>query len=233
MISINISKKLSGANGEFNLQIHTNFSTGEFVTIYGPSGAGKTSVIRMLAGLLQPDDGSIEVDNSIWFDKSKRINLTPQLRNIGIVFQEYSLFPNMTVRGNLEFALEKNQSKKIVDELLQLIELEQLHNKKPALLSGGQKQRVALARALIRKPKLLLLDEPLSALDTEMQTKLQDYILKVHHEFNLTTILVSHDLNEVIKMSKRVLVLEDGQIKKDGPPLDVLPINSLKSLITR
>jgi molybdate transport system ATP-binding protein len=139
----------------------------------------------------------------------------------------------MTVRGNLEFALEKNQSKNIVDELLQLTELEQLHNKKPNLLSGGQKQRVALARALIRKPKLLLLDEPLSALDTEMQIKLQDYILKVHHEFNLTTILVSHDLNEVIKMSKRVLVLEDGQIKKDGSPLDVLPINSLRSLITR
>lgn len=233
MISINISKKLSGANGEFNLQIHTNISAGEFVTIYGPSGAGKTSVIRMLAGLLQPDDGSIEVDNSIWFDKSKKINLKPQLRNIGIVFQEYSLFPNMTVRGNLEFALEKNQSKNIVDELLQLTALEQLHNKKPGLLSGGQKQRVALARALIKKPKLLLMDEPLSALDTEMQTKLQDYILKVHHEFNLATILVSHDLNEVIKMSKRVLILEDGQIKKDGLPLDVLPIGSLKSFITK
>jgi molybdate transport system ATP-binding protein len=185
----------------------------------------------MLSGLLEPDNGQIEVDNNYWFNKSKKINIRPQLRNIGIVFQEYSLFPNMTVRGNLEFALEKNQSKKIVDELLQLTELEQLHDKKPGLLSGGQRQRVALARALIRKPKLLLLDEPLSALDTEMQTKLQDYILQMHHEFNLTTILVSHDLNEVIKMSKRVLILEEGQIKKDGPPLDVLPLANLKPFL--
>jgi molybdate transport system ATP-binding protein len=232
MIDINISKKLSGASGELNLQFATRILPQEIVTIYGPSGAGKTSVIRMLAGLLQPDGGHIEVDENIWFDKSKKINIKPQLRNIGIVFQEYSLFPNMTVRGNLEFALEKNQSKNIVAELLQLTELEQLHDKKPDLLSGGQKQRVALARALIRKPKLLLLDEPLSALDTEMQIKLQDYILQIHQQFNLTIILVSHDLNEVVKMSKRVLVLEDGRIKKDGPPLDVLPLASLKSFFT-
>jgi len=233
MINLNISKKLSGANGELNLQFNTKILPREFVTIYGPSGAGKTSVIRMLAGLLEPDGGHIEVDDNIWFDKEKKINVKPQLRNIGIIFQEYSLFPNMTVRGNLEFALEKNQSKKIVNELLRLTELEQLHDKKPGLLSGGQKQRVALARALIRKPKLLLLDEPLSALDTEMQVKLQDYILQVHQQFNLTTILVSHDLNEVIKMSKRVLVLEEGQIKKDGLPLDVLPLNHLKSFLIR
>jgi molybdate transport system ATP-binding protein len=233
MININLSKKLSGSSGELNLQFSTKIIPNEFVTIYGPSGAGKTSVIRMLAGLLEPDSGHIEVDDHVWFDKEKKINIKPQLRNIGIVFQEYSLFPNMTVRDNLEFALEKGQSKKIVDELLQLTELEQLHDKKPGLLSGGQKQRVALARALIRKPKLLLLDEPLSALDTEMQTKLQDYILQVHQQFNLTTILVSHDLNEVIKMSKRVLILEEGQIKKDGLPLNVLPLNYLKSFMTR
>jgi molybdate transport system ATP-binding protein len=216
-----------------NLQFNTKILPNEFVTIYGPSGAGKTSVIRMLAGLLDPDRGHIEVDGNFWYEHEKKINVKPQRRNIGIVFQEYSLFPNMTVRGNLEFALEKKQSKNIVDELLQLTELEQLHNKKPGLLSGGQKQRVALARALIRKPKLLLLDEPLSALDVEMQSRLQDYILQVHQQFNLTTVLVSHDLNEVIKMSKRVLILEDGQIKKDGLPVDVLPLASLKKAIIK
>jgi molybdate transport system ATP-binding protein len=109
--------------------------------------------------------------------------------------------------------------------------LEQLQHKKPSLLSGGQKQRVALARALVRKPNLLLLDEPFSALDSEMQSKLQDYILKVHRQYNLTIILVSHDIVEVIKMSKRVLVIEDGQIKKDGLPADVLPLNNLLSFL--
>jgi molybdate transport system ATP-binding protein len=206
-----------------SLQFDSKIDSGEFVCVYGPSGAGKTSVLRMLAGLLTPDDGHIVTDNTTWFDKAKKVDLKPQLRNIGMVFQEYSLFPNMTVRGNLEFALKKESSADIVDELLQLTELEQLQDQKPALLSGGQKQRVALARALIRRPRLLLLDEPLSALDSVMQAKLQDYILRVHQQFSLTTILVSHDVFEVVKMSKRVLILEEGTIKRDGPPREVLP----------
>jgi molybdate transport system ATP-binding protein len=137
----------------------------------------------------------------------------------------------MTVYENLAFALQKGQSKNRIEELLQLTALEQLRDKRPALLSGGQKQRVALARALVRQPKLLLLDEPLSALDMAMQQKLQDYILHAHRQYQLTTIMVSHDLNEVIKLSKRVLILEEGQVKKDGPPLDVLPLDSFKPLL--
>lgn len=223
MIDIAITRKLSGPGGQMSLQFNSKIDSGEFVCVYGPSGAGKTSVLRMLAGLLTPDDGHIVTDNTTWFDKAKKVDLKPQLRNIGMVFQEYSLFPNMTVRGNLEFALKKESSADIVDELLQLTELEQLQDQKPALLSGGQKQRVALARALIRRPRLLLLDEPLSALDSVMQAKLQDYILRVHQQFSLTTILVSHDVFEVVKMSKRVLILEEGTIKRDGPPREVLP----------
>ncbi|MEO7991881.1 MAG: ATP-binding cassette domain-containing protein [Chryseolinea sp.] len=233
MIEIKINRKLNGVNGSLDLRFDTKIKEGEFVTIYGPSGAGKTSVLKMIAGLLVPDDGRIVVGHSIWFDKSKKVNVRPQLRNIGMVFQDYSLFPNMTVRENLEFALEKGQPKNIIDDLLQLTELGQLYNKKPAVLSGGQKQRVALARALVRRPKLLLLDEPLSALDSEMQSKLQDYILQIHEEFKLTTILISHDLLEVIKMSGRVLVLEDGHVKKDGAPTAVLPLGHLKELLSK
>jgi len=232
MIEINIHRKLHGANGSLDLRFETKINEGELVTVFGPSGSGKTSVLRMLAGLLTPDDGRIVINGSTWFDKKEKVNIKPQLRNIGMVFQDYSLFPNMTVRENLEFALKKGQSKKIVDDLLQLTELSQLHNRKPALLSGGQKQRVALARALVRKPKLLLLDEPLSALELEMQSKLQDYLLQVHQEFKLTTILISHDLLEVIKISKRVLLLEDGHIKKDGTPAEVLPLSKLKAFLS-
>lgn len=228
MIEINVNRKLFGANGELNLTLDTTIRQGEFVTIYGPSGAGKTSVLRMLAGLLKPDAGLIKFDGNVWFDSSKGIHRRPQLRNIGLVFQDYSLFPNMTVRGNLEFALQKGQSSGIVDDLLELTELGNLADKNPAILSGGQKQRVALARALVRKPNLLLLDEPLSALDSVMQSKLQDYLLQVHEQFKLTTILVSHDINEVMKMSKRVLILENGRVEKDGAPIGVLPLEGLR-----
>lgn len=228
MINIDVTRKLFGAGGDLLLKFATKIVPGELITIYGPSGAGKTSVLRMLAGLLKPESGIINYGGQTWFDSSKGIHLRPQDRSIGIVFQDYSLFPNMTVRGNLEFALQKGQSPQIVDELLQLTELSNLSDKKPTILSGGQRQRIAVAMALVRKPKLLLLDEPLSALDSVMQSKLQDYLLQVHEQFKLTTILVSHDINEVIKMSRRVLILEDGVIKKDGPPLEVLPLENLK-----
>jgi len=228
MIAINVTRKLFGANGELRLHFETTIANGELVTLYGPSGAGKTSVLRMLAGLLRPESGFIRIDDDVWFDSAKSVNVRSQNRCIGIVFQDYSLFPNMTVRGNLEFALQKGQSTKIVDDMLELTQMTSLHDKKPSVLSGGQKQRVAVAMALVRQPRLLLLDEPLSALDSVMQLKLQDYMLQVHHQFKLTTVLVSHDITEVIKMSKRVLVLEEGRIIKDGAPLEVLSLQSLK-----
>src|SRR5690606_9401344 len=142
----------------------------------------------------------------------------PQDRDVGMVFQEYSLFPNMTVRGNLEFALSKNGDKSMVEELLDVIELRGLQDRRPVLLSGGQKQRVALARALVRRPRLRLRDEPLSALDFEMRSRLQEYIIMCHRRMNLTTILVTHDYPEVLKLSKRMLVLAGGGVAYDGPP---------------
>ena len=218
MIKLNIHKNLSTASGEMNLHFETDIKTGALTTIYGPSGAGKTSVLRMLAGLLTPDKGKISINEQTWFESNQRINLKPQLRKVGFLFQDYALFPNMTVRENLEFALENKQSSSVINELIELIELGDLENRKPQTLSGGQKQRVALARALVRKPALLMLDEPLSALDQAMRSKLQDYILQIHKEYNLTTLLVSHEMGEVFKMSDEVIVLEEGKIKQQGAP---------------
>ncbi|GAA0730638.1 sulfate/molybdate ABC transporter ATP-binding protein [Aquimarina litoralis] len=227
MIKATIHKTLRSATGKMNLAIELDFKRGQFVTLYGPSGAGKTTTLRIIAGLLSPDKGSIEVNDCIWFDNERKINRVPQQRKIGYVFQDYALFPHMTVRKNLEFALDNKQDKAIVDELIGIVELEELQDRKPETLSGGQQQRVALARALVRKPEVLLLDEPLSALDIRMRSKLQDYILKVHKKYHLTTILVSHDIGEIIKMSDVVYKLQDGCVEKVGKPMTVFASNQL------
>ncbi len=218
MIEIDIHKRLLSTAGDFNLKISCAINEGQFVSIFGSSGAGKTTILRLIAGLTQQDSGFISVNNTIWFDATNSINLSPQKRKVGFVFQDYSLFPNMTVKENLEFALNKGQSKDIINELIETIELTDLQDRKPETLSGGQKQRVALARAMVQKPNILLLDEPLSALDGEMRNKLQDYILKVHKKYNLTTFLVSHDISEVFKLSDHVIKLENGSILQQGTP---------------
>ena len=218
MISFSIHKSLHSAQGQLALNISCEVQEGEIATIYGASGAGKTTILRILAGLLNPEKGFITVGGTTWLDTEKKINLLPRDRKVGFVFQDYALFPNMTIRGNLEYALDKGINREIVDELIQIMELEQLQNRYPETLSGGQKQRVALARALVRKPKLLLLDEPLSALDNEMRLKLQDHILQVHRSYALTTILVSHDIAEIYKLSDQIFVVDQGSILKQGTP---------------
>lgn len=221
MIQLKIQKKLQSASGEMLLDLDFEIKENEFVTLYGASGSGKTTTLRILSGLSEVDFGNITVHNSTWLDTDKKIQLPPQKRKIAYVFQDYALFPNMSVRENLSYALEKGQDKTIIEELLSLMELEQLQHQKPAQLSGGQKQRVALARALVQKPRILLLDEPLSAVDNEMRVKLQDYIIQAHRKYKLTTILVSHDISEIYKMSDQVIVLENGKISKQGTPEQV------------
>jgi molybdate transport system ATP-binding protein len=221
MIQFKIQKKLQSASGEMLLDLDFEIKQNEFVTLYGASGSGKTTTLRILSGLTNADKGTIVVDNTIWLDTDKKIQLPPQKRKIAYVFQDYALFPNMSVRENLSYALEKGQDKTIIEELLSLMELEQLQHQKPAQLSGGQKQRVALARALVQKPRILLLDEPLSAVDNEMRVKLQDYIIQAHRKYKLTTILVSHDISEIYKMSDQVIILENGKISKQGTPEQV------------
>jgi len=218
---IKIQKELNAAKGTMLLNIDIELRKGEFVTLYGESGAGKTSVLRMIAGLMKAESGFISIENDIWFDTNNGIDVSPQKRKTGYVFQEFTLFPNMTVRNNLKYALEKKQDAAIVDDLIELIELGDLKDRKPENLSGGQKQRVALARALVRKPQILMLDEPLSALDRSMRSKLQDYILKVHKEYQLTTLMISHEISEVIKMSDRIFMLENGRISRSGNPVEL------------
>jgi len=229
MIHVSLSKKLQSASGEMFLDVNFTVEKQKFVTLYGKSGAGKTSILKMLAGIFLPDDGFIKVGDEEWFNKKNGINLKPQKRNLGYLFQEYSLFPNMTVGENLKFALKKGQDKNIVKDLIEIVDLGDLQFRKPDTLSGGQKQRVALARALVQKPKILLLDEPLSALDQEMRIKLQQYIIQVHREFKLTTILISHDISEIIKMSDCLIEIEEGKLKTKGLPTEVFTKNNINA----
>lgn len=216
MISLHVNKKLIGASGEIKLEINTTLNDHELIALYGVSGSGKTTLLRILSGL-EDSDGKIVVDGKIWQDKTTF--LPPQKRDIGFVFQDYALFPNMSILDNLLYT-KKDIS--LANHLLEITELKELQNRKPDTLSGGQKQRVSLCRALMKSPKILLLDEPLSALDTTIRVKLQDEILSLHKEFGTITILVSHDPTEIFKLCDRVLVLEDGKIIKDGTPLQTL-----------
>lgn len=231
-IRFRASKMLHTTQGRQLLDISFRLEKGRLLTLYGPSGAGKTTILRILAGLTDTASASIEVDGEIWDDDTRKTHLPARCRSIGFVFQDFALFPHLTVRGQLEFALPKGADKSIVDELLSLMELEELRDRRPAFLSGGQQQRVALARAIARRPKLLLLDEPLSALDDEMRFKLQDYILLAHQHYQLTTILVSHHLPEIFRLSDEVICLEKGQIQKKGAPAHVFLEEKVSSLFS-
>ncbi|ACF14467.1 ABC transporter-related protein [Chloroherpeton thalassium ATCC 35110] len=221
MIIIEVSKELIGAGGKFKLELSFSVRKGEFLCLFGQSGCGKTTLLRMLAGLEKPDAGLIKVGEKIWFDSQQKINLPPQKRKIGFVFQNYSLFPNMTVAENLAYAMDK-KDKQTITRLLETVELAELANRYPNTLSGGQQQRVAVARALARDPDMLLLDEPLSALDMHIRSKLQEELKSIHEQFQLTTLLVSHDKQEVFKLANRVIRLENGKMIKSGSPKEVL-----------
>lgn len=227
MILINITKHLDTADGPMEAAFELSINDGEFLTLFGPSGAGKTTLLRCIAGLETPQNGIIDVDGETWFDAAKKINLPPQKRSVGFVFQDYALFPTMSVRQNLLFAAETAEQKKGVDELIELVELGNLADRLPSALSGGQKQRVALARALVRRPKILLLDEPLSALDPAMRQKLQNELALIHDKLGVTTLLVSHDIAETVKLSDRLASVHAGRIERICPPMEFFSSQTL------
>ncbi|HEH4143233.1 TPA: sulfate/molybdate ABC transporter ATP-binding protein [Campylobacter jejuni] len=213
MIKIDIKLPINTAKGKKQLELNTCLKANEITAIFGESGAGKTTLLKIIAGLIKPEFGRIEVGDELWFDTQKNVNLAIQKRKIGFVFQDYALFPNMSVKENISYAAASKQK---AEELLSLMNLENLAKIYPKNLSGGQAQRVALARALAREPQILLLDEPLSALDFKMRSFLQDELVKILQHFKITTLLVSHDLAEIYKLSHRILELSDGKIIKDA-----------------
>lgn len=188
--------------------------------LFGPSGAGKTTILRALCGLERPDNGLIRVGNQIWFDSEHKINLTPQQRKAGLLFQQYALFPHMTVERNIAYGIRdmahKEQTSR-VNQLLEMMGIAHLSKRKPGTLSGGEAQRVALARALAPRPKLLLLDEPLSALDTPNRTSLRTQLRSTLKALGIPAIVVTHDRSEALSIGDEMAVVVGGRIVQRGP----------------
>ena len=197
-----------------------------FVTLLGPSGCGKTTTLRMIAGLESPTSGRITIDGQAVYDSSKGINLPPNKRDIGFLFQNYALWPHMTVYENIAFGLEmlkwdKARIRRRVDELLALLRIEQFEKRYPAELSGGQQQRVAIARTLAPSPRVLFMDEPLSNLDAKLRQEMRAELKRLHSDTNSTFVYVTHDQLEAMTLSTRVCLMETGVLQQYDPPLTV------------
>lgn len=197
---------------------------GELLALVGPSGAGKTTALRAIAGLYKPASGQVSCGGETWFDSDLAINLPPHRRKVGLVFQSYALFPHLTARGNIEAALSElpqSDRESRARALLALVHLDGLEKRKPAELSGGQQQRVALARALARDPKVLLLDEPLSAVDRRTRRHLREELMSIRKAVRVPIVLVTHDLDEVAALADRLVVIDKGELLQEGTPEEV------------
>ena len=213
--------KKSFTEGEAVLDnISLEISKGEFITVLGSSGGGKTTTLRIIAGLEQPDAGSV------WLDGREVTGLEPNQRDVNTVFQNYALFPHMNVAENIGYGLKlkkvpKSEIRKKVSQMLELVQLEGYEKRKPSELSGGQKQRVAIARALVNNPKVLLLDEPLGALDLQLRRAMQIELKHLQKKLGITFIYITHDQEEAINMSDRIAVMKDGRIEQIGTPDEI------------
>jgi iron(III) transport system ATP-binding protein len=224
VISIDGLKKNYGSFTALN-NINLELLNGEFIAILGPSGCGKTTLLRLLAGFMKPTEGTITIDNELAASSSKLV--PPEKRNISMVFQSFALWPHMTVEDHIRFPLKhhrfgrtkgKEEQEIRIGEALGMVGLTHLKTRYPAELSGGQKQRVALARAIVPKPSLLLMDEPLSALDAELRMEMRREISRIHRKLGTTIIYVTHDQGEALAMADRIVVMNNGRIEQIGTP---------------
>ncbi len=212
MLYVDIKKHLKN----FTLDIELEISN-DRVGILGQSGSGKSMMLKTIAGIIKPDEGRIVLNDKVFFDSKKRINLPSKERNIGYLFQNYALFPHMTVKENIVSGMIKNtkdEKIKMCEDMIKKLCLEGLENRYPRELSGGQQQRVAISRMLATKPQILMFDEPFSALDYHLREQMQENLLEILNKENTTSLLVSHDIDEAYRLSKEIVVVDKGQIKR-------------------
>ena len=210
--SIDLSHSFSTLQGIQKIEANLQIPIGEYVSISGISGSGKTTFLRIISGLIQPQNGTICWGEQIWHDTKTKQCIPPQERNIGMVFQDYALFPNMNTLDNIIFACKEKVEKKYLQSILDTLGLDNYLTRYPHQLSGGQQQRVAIARALISKPALLLLDEPFSALDESLKKTVQSFIYEIHQQNSMTTLVVSHQISEIKPYAHRFLQFENEKL---------------------
>lgn len=210
---------------DFSLEVDETLPLDGCLAVFGPSGAGKSTLLRLLAGFEKPDQGQIICDQAVWADKEKRVFLPPHQRGVGYMFQDGRLFPHLTVEKNLHYADSRSQQEEDPfsrEQIIEAFDLSPLLGRQPASLSGGERQRVALARTLLTRPSLLLLDEPLAALDHQRKAEILPYLETLLSHYGLPAIYVSHQIDEVIRLADQTLLLEAGTVTATGPTVDIL-----------
>lgn len=222
--------------GDFFISAFFQGAESGVTALFGPSGAGKTSVVNMVAGLMRPDIGRIAINGRCLFDSARRIDLPPEKRGIGYVFQDGRLLPHLSVRANLVYGMRctpANRRFVQLDQVVDLLGIGRLLKRRPAGLSGGEKQRVAIGRALLTSPDLLLMDEPLASLDSSRKAEVLPFIMRLGHEFAIPILYVSHAMDEILKLATRLVVMENGRVLACGDLAALLSRPDLQSHLGR
>ncbi|MGH6981160.1 MAG: molybdenum ABC transporter ATP-binding protein, partial [Stellaceae bacterium] len=229
MIDVAVEKRL----GEF--QLHARFSApaSGIIALYGRSGSGKTTLVNAIAGLVTPDVGRIVIEGETLYSSADRVNLPPQRRRVGYVFQEARLFPHFSVRGNLGYGARDGTGEIKFDAVVELLGLAELLDRRPGDLSGGEKQRVAIGRALLSQPRILLMDEPLASLDEARKAEIMPFIERLHGELNIPIVYVSHDMDENMRLADTLVLIEHGKVAAVGPVEDLTSRLDLRALTGR